>query len=78
MRSRSATQRATWSRVFGLTAGQYSQHVRPAGVDHFLRSTARCSCSLFILRAALDAHALGLVVELLLRPALRPASSRSD
>ena len=46
--SRSATQNATWSSVFGFTRARlYARPQSPS--TYFFRSTARCSCALFIL-----------------------------
>src|SRR5204862_4059175 len=70
--SRSATQRATWSRVRGLTSGP--EYLSEAGLPRALAGDGALQLRLVHLRASLDPATLRLVVELLLRAALRTAA----
>src|SRR6187551_1019388 len=76
IRSRSATQSATWSSVSGFMPESIDKR-RGVAAPPFAAMCARLlapvdgalELGLVHLRAALDVHALGLVVELFLRPA---------
>ena len=76
--SRSATQSATWSMVRAVTASQRSDAATLC-VELLLATVDRpLELLLGHPRAPLDAHPLGLVVELLLRAALGPLRPRAQ